>query len=239
MTPRRLARTRISWGWIPIVAGLAIPALTGCDPRQAMFFLQPFDPKIAPECPSLKGKRVVVLTSAAAGTQNDFLTIDREISRELTKILKSEIKRIDIVDSAKVEDWVRAKPSWTDPADAAKAFDADAVIFVEIRNFQIQSPRDVNVLEGKSAIHVQVIEMAHPKDDRDKPMTDKPKEPNVIYEGDRDTSFPVTGGIPIESGMSKTTFKNKFLKVVVTELSWHFVGHAPGDNIHDSRMRNE
>ena len=38
--------------------------------------------------------------------------------------------------------------------------------------------------------------------------------------------------------MSKTAFKSAFVKVVVDELSWRFVGHAPGDDIQDTRLRD-
>lgn len=239
MTPRPIA-----WKLVRrAVCGLAVLAtsftLAGCDPRQAMFFLQPFDPKIPPPAgsPSLKGKRVVVLASAVAGTQNEYMGIDREIASELVKTLRKNIKRIDVVDPDKVYEWARSKPSLTDPADAAKAFEADMVITLEIQNFQVQNPRDLEMYQGKSNIHIRVTELAYPKDDRGRPLTDKPKESSVVYEDDRDTEFPVTGGIPMGAGVSKATFKNRFLKVVNEQLSWHFIEHAPGDNIQDTKFQ--
>ncbi len=233
MTPGPLARMRRA------VVGLACLAsvtalIAGCDPRQAMYFLQPLEPKIPPPCPPLKGKRVVVLTANVA--QSDYPAIDREITDKLVPILRKEIKKIDVVDPEKVRDWARTKPSLTDPAEAARAFEADVVIFLEIQQFQVQTPRDLELLQGQSNIHIQVTELDYPKDDRGKPLTDKPKESNVIYEGDRITQFPTTGGRPIESGVSRTTFKNTFMKVVMEELSWHFVDHAAGDDIHNNKI---
>ena len=240
MTPRPHAPTRL--GFRRVALGLlllsAAPAvLAGCDPRQAMFFLQPFDPKIAPPCPSMKGKRVVVLASAAPGTQNEYVAIDREIASELVRNLKKNVKKIDVVDPEKVQDWARGKPTMTDPADAARAFDADMVIFLEIQKFQIQSPLDLGMYQGRSNVHIQVTELDYPTDDRDRPMKDKPKESRVVYEDDRDTEFPVTGGVPIESGVSKATFKNRFMKVMNEQISWHFIEHAPGDNIQDTQFQ--
>jgi hypothetical protein len=239
MTPRPIA-------WKPLrraILGLAVLgttfALAGCDPRQALYFLQPFDPKIPPPegSPNLKGRRVVVLASAVAGTQNEYMAIDRDIAAELVRTLRKNVKKIDVVDPDKVFDWARNKPTMTDPADAAKAFEADIVISLEIQNFQVQDPRDLEMYHGKSNIHIRVTELAYPKDDRGRDITDKPKESKVIYEDDRDTEFPVTGGIPMGTGVSKATFKNRFLKIVNEQLSWHFIEHAPGDNIQDTKFQ--
>lgn len=242
MTPRPNARigSRIRRAALGLAVALSAPALlAGCDPRQALFFLQPFDPKIAPPCPSLKGKKVVVLATAAPGTTNEYVTIDREIGNELVKALRQNVKKIDVVDLEKVRDWAKNKPTLTDPAEAAKAFDADIVIFLEIQKFQVQSPIDLAMYQGRSNIHIQVTELKYPKDDRGRELKDKPKEAEVVYEGDRDTEFPVTGGISIDQGVSKASFKNRFMKVVNEQLSWHFVEHAPGDNIQDTRFHGE
>ena len=38
--------------------------------------------------------------------------------------------------------------------------------------------------------------------------------------------------------VSRTAFKSKFLKVVCTDVSWHFVEHSPEDNIQDVKFNN-
>ncbi len=238
MTPRPLARMRRATALLVLIAA-SVSAFSGCDPRQAMYFLQPFEPKVAAPCPSLKGKRVVVLTTGVAGLQSEFLTLDRDITRELVKILRENVKKIDVVSPNDVAAWMQAKPTWSDPVEAAKAFDADVVIFLEIRQFQIDDPSSPGMLGGRSSVHIQVTELAHPKDDRGHEILDRPKESEIIYEGDRDTIFPVTGQIPVEAGVSRSAFRNKFVKLVVNELSWHFVDHAPGDNIQDTRFHGE
>jgi len=239
MTPRpntqgRTRRRRAAAGLLLLIAAPA--ALAGCDPRQALFFLQPFDPKIAPPCPPLKGKRVVVLATAAPGTQNEYVAIDRELATELVRTLKKTVKKIDVVDNEKVQDWARGKPTMTDPADAAKAFEADIVIFLEVQKFQVQNAIDLAMYQGKASVHFQVTELSYPTDDRDRELKDKPKESKVIFEDDLDLEFPVTGGIPIESGVSKATFKNRFMKILNEQVSWRFIEHEPGDNIQDTRF---
>ena len=83
-----------------------------------------------------------------------------------------------------------------------------------------------------------MTEWDYPKDDKGKKQKDKEKESEVVYEGDRTTEFPTTGGRPIDSGTSKAEFKNKFLKIAVEELSWTFVEHAPGDDIQDTKFKD-
>src|SRR5947207_2750482 len=119
-TPRPHARTlRAAAPWVIALAGLI--SLAGCDPRMAMYFLQPFEPTVPAPGPKLEGKKVVVVTH--------------------------------VVSSAAGE-------------------------------------------------------------------------------------FPSRGPIPMESGVSRGAFKNKFLKVAAAEVSWHFVEHSPDDNIQDVKFNN-
>jgi hypothetical protein len=221
--------------WLGLAA-VGLLSLAGCDPRALMFFLQPFDPVVKADGPDLKDKKVVVLTHAVQGTQNDFRSLDRDLTREFLKPIREKVKKLEIVDPDRVADWVEAHPSWTDPAEAAKAFEADMVIFLEIEQFQIDSPIDPGLYKGVSRIHIQVHELKHPTNSKGKEMTDKPKEAEVVYDAYNDTEFPNKGHMPQSAGVSRGGFKNKFLKLVATELSWHFVEHAPGDDIQDTKI---
>lgn len=251
MTPRNaLARAA---GWIParpgrrrllraaallLVAAPGFAALAGCDPRMALYFLQPFEPTIPADGPSLKDKRVVVITKAVPTALNDFATLDRELTREFVSLIKEKHgKKVDIVDADKVFAWDQAHPSWTDVTELAEAFDADIAIFMEVARFQIHDPSSPAMYQGQSSVHIHVVGRAHPTDDRGKPLTDLPKESKVIYTNDKDTVFPIHSPMPISAEVSNSAFKNKFLKLVATELSWHFVDHAPGDNIQDTNFR--
>lgn len=239
MTPRRQAwtcRDALRLGLAALVLGLGFGGLSGCDPRQAMYFLQPFDPEIPAPCPSLEGKRVVILTSSVPGLSSDYLSLDRDVAKELAKTLRANVKKIDVVDPSEVADWKQAKPSWTDPAEALHAFEADVVILLEIRDFEIQSPSSPNLFQGHSETHIQVTSFDYPKNNKGKPVKDQPKENDVIYESDQVSQFPVTGHVPVDSSTNASTFRNTFFKLVVQELSWHFISHAPGDDIQDTHM---
>lgn len=220
-----------------VTAGLA--SLTGCDPRMAMYFLQPFEPTTPPPCPALKGKRVVLIGKMVPGATNDFVNLDRELTKQVATALRAGVKKIELVELDRVWEWDQAHPTWTDPGELARAFEADMVVVLEIGSFQIQSPSSPGMYEGRSTVQIRVVEYDHPKDDRGKPLTDLPKEVNSIYDGTRDTTFPLRGPMPATSEVSPMAFKTKFLKLVATEVSWHFVPHATGDTIQDVKFQHE
>jgi hypothetical protein len=240
MTPRlsiHVPIRRAAAAVLILAAGLV--AVAGCDPRPFMYFLQPFEPMVEPPFKgTLEKKKIVVLTHAVSGTQNDFLSIDRDLAREFSKILREKVKKIDLVNQDKVWDWVEGHPNWTDPADAARAFEADLVIFLEIESFQIQDPHSPGLLEGTARTHMQAVELVYPKNSKGKELHDQPKEPEVVYDDYRDTTFPTRGPIQEGSGVSRGAFKTKFLQVVAAEVSWHFVEHSPEDDIQDARINN-
>jgi len=222
-----------------LILGTGLLALDGCDPRPMMYFLQPWEPMIPAPGPSVKGKKVVVLTHAVTGTQNDFMSLDRDLAREFGSILRTKAKKVELVNQDKVWKWVEGHPNWTDPAEAAEAFEADMVIFLEVESFQVQDPHSPGLLEGSAKTHIQAVVMEHPKNSKGKPNTDQPKESRVAYDDYQDTTFPVRGPIPVESGVSRGAFKTKFLQVVAAEISWHFVEHTPEDDIQDGRIGNK
>jgi len=219
-----------------LVASASLIAVSGCDPRALAYFLQPFEPTIAPPGPSLDDKKIVILCNVTSGSLAEFPSLERDLTREFATALKKKAKKLTVVDPDKVATWVEAHPRWTEPADAARDFDADIVIFLEVEQFQVQAPGDLNVVHGDSKIHIIAYEMRYPTNSKDRPLKDQPKEAHDVYNDYAESSFPNRGPLPIDSGTSRSAFKNKFLKIVATEASWHFVEHAEDASIQDSRI---
>ena len=234
MTPRTLGILRSAA--ILLVASASLIAVSGCDPRALAYFLQPFEPTIAPPGPSLDDKKIVILCNVTSGSLAEFPSLERDLTREFATALKKKAKKLTVVDPDKVATWVEAHPRWTEPADAARDFDADIVIFLEVEQFQVQAPGDLNVVHGDSKIHIIAYEMRYPTNSKDRPLKDQPKEAHDVYNDYAESSFPNRGPLPIDSGTSRSAFKNKFLKIVATEASWHFVEHAEDASIQDSRI---
>ena len=179
---------------------------------------------------------MVVLTHATSGSQAEFPTLERDLSREFISNLKKKVKKITVVDPDKVMTWVEGHPKWTDPADAARDFEADVVVFLEMETFRIQTPGDLNVLQGNSKVHIQAFQMDYPKNSKGKPVKDQPKESHSIYDDYQESNFPARGPVPMESGVGRGAFKNKFIQVIGGECSWHFVEHSQDELIEDARF---
>src|SRR5271167_1906856 len=160
MTPRSAGKVWIAAVFLVAVASLI--AMSGCDPRSLAYFLQPFDPTIPAPGPALNDKKVVILCNATSGSLAEFPSLERDLTREFASNLKKKVKKITVVDPDKVAVWVEAHPRWTDPADAARDFDANIVIFLEVEQFQIQAPGDLNMVHGESKVHIQAFEMKYP-----------------------------------------------------------------------------
>jgi hypothetical protein len=236
MTPRSIPKPSLAAAFLLLAASVLTSG--GCDPRALAYFLQPFESTIPPPegSPSLEGKRVVILCDVTSGSLAEYPSLERDLPREFAAILRPKIKKIDIVPPDKVATWVEAHPHWTDPADAAHDFDADMAIRLEVEQFRSQTPGDLNMVHGESKIHVTVFEMQYPKNSKDKPIKDQPKEAHEVYDEYCESQFPNRGPLPIDNGQSVSRFTHTFLKIVVKELSWHFVEHREEDTIQNSRI---
>ena len=238
MTPRPHARTRRAALATLMFAGASLLTLPGCDPRTMLYFLQPFEPTIPAPGPSLKGKKIVVLTHVPAGVGESYSDLARDLTREFQSALRKNVKKIAIVDQDKVAAWMEAHPSWTDATEAGKDFEADMAIMIDVSDFQATDPKSPDLMEGTSNIHVHAWEFGYPKNAKGKEQKNEAKEWDQVYEDQVDTIFPVRGPVPRDTGVSESAFKLKFLKLVATELSWRFVEHAPGDDIQDVKFNN-
>jgi hypothetical protein len=239
MTPRSLANARVRLALVALMAGGSLLALGGCDPRTLAYFLQPFEPTIPPPCEtSFEGKKVVILCRAVSDSLGEYSSLERDLTREVASIFRKKIKKITVVDPDKVATWVEAHPKETDPAEVARDFDADIVVFLEVEHFETQNSGDLNMLHGMARVHVKAYKMDYPKNSKDKPIKDQPREANELYDGYAEPSFPDRGPIPIDNGSSRSKFRITFVKVVAKEISWHFIEHAPDDSIQDSRIEH-
>ena len=193
MTPRSHARMRRAVAASLFVAA-GLMAVAGCDPRPMMYFLQPWEPTIPAPGPSLKDKKIVVLTHAVAGTQNDFVTLDHDLAREVSNIFREKVKKMELVNQDKVWKWVEGHPNWTDPAEVAEAFEADMVVFLEVESFQIQDPHSPGLLEGTAKTHIQAVELAHPKALREEFVPPWELQPLYLRKSDAEINWDAAKG---------------------------------------------
>jgi hypothetical protein len=228
--PRPLAGIR----WAMVLVALATSSfvmMSGCDPRALAFFLQNEEPGTPHEGPSLDDKKLVILVQVAGSAQGASESLEHDLGREVSRILTERGKKIKVVPMQKVWTWVENNPTWTDPAELAKKFEADKVIFLEVESFQISNPGDIQMLQGSARIHVTVHSLDYPKNSKGKPMKDQEKESIVDYDNYTEPLFPKNAPISRESSKSEAAFLRNFTKLVAKEISWNFVDTPLGDDI--------
>lgn len=204
-------------------------------PREAFRSVSNDEPIIPATGPSLKGKRVVVITTLDPAVKAEFPTLDCKLDAKVVAHLK-EKKEGEIIDADKVFAWVDGHPHWTDPEEIAKAFAADFVIVLGVEAFRLHDPGDSSALQGTAKTHVSVSETTYPVYRGKRIAMQMPEETRLIYTEDCETVFPVRGPIEKSSGVSIGAFTSRFLQVVACELSWKFVGHNPEEDIQDVKF---
>ena len=203
--------------------------------KTASYFNQPYEWVIPPPegSPNLEGKKVVILSAPPKGPSRNTRRSSEtcpgcspiSCGRRSRRSRSSSLTR-----SRPGSKHTRTGPT---PPTRRAISGADMAIFLEVESFQSQTPGDLNMVHGESKVHIQVFELDYPKNSRDKPIKDQPKEAHNIYDGYAESSFPNRGPLPIDSGTSRAAFKHTFLKIVVKEISWHFASHREEDSIFD------
>ncbi len=224
-------------GAVVALAGLALiglASLTGCNPLAIAYFLQPFEPRIPGEGPKLEDARVVVVATVSPTIQNSFHDLEGDLTREYVQRLRSIIKKVQVVDPQQVRDWIAQQPVYIDRKELAQAFEADYVIALDVEDFEVANPRNLGSLHGRAQVNTRVISWDHPRDHRDRPDTNQPKEATTAFETYDEIEFPRQQG-PLPIDLPPPAFYNRFVKVLATEIAWHFTGRATGDAIQDTR----
>ena len=191
MTPRTRARIQIA-AVIVLVAGGLI-AVSGCDPRTLAYFLQPFESTIPPpKGPSLEDKKVVILCNVDLGGCGG-------ISRRWNVTFPAN--SADILQEEGQEDHrssslTRSRPGWklirtgpTPPMPPAISTPTSRSSW-KSNSFRSRRPGDLNMVHGESKVHIQVFEMDYPKNSKDRPIKDQPKEAHNIYDEYAETHLP-------------------------------------------------
>ena len=166
----------------------------------------------------------------------EFPSLERDLPRELASILRKKVKKITVVDPDKVAHLGRSPPALDRSGRRGAGLQCRHRHLSRSRAVSDPVPGDLNMVHGESKVHIQVFEMQYPKNSKDKPIKDQPKEAHNIYDEYAESSFPNRGPLPIDTGTAERAFKNTFLRIVVKEVSWHFVEHAEDDSIQDSRI---
>ena len=160
------------------------------------------------DCEALEGKRVVVVCRPPASNEYRHAGAAQGISRRLSELLATNVKRIDVVDPREVDNWID-ESDWGDFTELAHAVKADMVVHVEMDHFELFKGK--TLYQGNADVTVSVYD-----------MQDKGK---LVWERHLgEVLYPVNSGIPAQDKPVQQ-FEREFVDIVATRIAENFYKH--------------
>ncbi|MDR3198209.1 MAG: hypothetical protein LBU34_10120 [Planctomycetaceae bacterium] len=165
----------------------------------------------------LKGeKRVAVVCRSLVSNPYDVQNAPREISRQVCKLIDLNVrnKKLKVVEPAKVETWLDNCNNDFDnflEIGRDKAINADIVIGIEIRGFQIRDSHSAYLVQGRCQVNVKAVNCSDGEVlvSEDLMIIDPP-------------NLPISGGPGMEAA-----FRPRFIQVVAEQIALLFHHHDP------------
>jgi hypothetical protein len=165
----------------------------------------------------LKGdKRVAVVCRSMASNPYDVQNAPREIARQVSKLIDLNVrnKKLKVVEPVKIETWLDNCNNDFDnflEIGRDKTINADFVIGIEIRGFQMRDPHSPYLVQGKCQVNVKVVDCSNGEVlvSEDVMIIDPP-------------NVPMQGGPGLEAA-----FRPRFIQVVAEQIAILFHHHDP------------
>ena len=165
------------------------------------------------EFKGLKGKRVAVVCRPLVSLQYRNASAAKDIAREVSLLLKSNVPKIKLVDQSKVAEWMD-EHTWEEYVEVGKAVKADMVVGIDLEQFDLLLGQ--TVYQGKASVEVKVYDCATGAC----VFTKRP--PQSVYPPNH-----------VISTMSKqeADFRREFVAVLADQIGRHFYDHDPHADI--------
>lgn len=160
------------------------------------------------ECKALEGKRVVVVCRPPSSLEYRHGGADREVARRVGQLLAANISNVDVVDPREVENWTDER-DWDDYKELAKALKADAVLQIDLEEFELHKGQ--TLYQGRSDTMLTVYD-----------MKDGGKEVWQKHIGE--VLFPANGGVPT-SEKPLRQFRRQYVSLLSERIARHFYKH--------------
>ena len=204
----RLFPTR---NWVASFLAVCVVATsTGCSGLlvTALYLVKGYD--IPADYKGLEKKRVVVFCSPPASLEYRYAGADRELAKRVGILLQQNVKGIDVVNPAEVENWTDER-DMEDVTDLAKAVKADMVVHVELEDFNLQ--KGSTLYQGQANVVLKVLDM------QDGGREAYEKNLNQIL-------YPINSGVPAQEKPIQV-FRRQYISVLAEHIAKHFYKHDP------------
>ncbi len=163
---------------------------------------------IAAEFNGLKGKKIIVVCRASHDLGFSNASAARDLTREISKLLKANIRKIQIVPPKDVENWADEN-SWEDPREVGKALGAEMVLCVDLEHFSLYKGQ--TLYQGSADYTIEVLDL-----ENDGEAVFKKSPPRSL--------FPPNSAV-MTSDKREPEFRQEYVAVLADEISRHFYSH--------------
>lgn len=191
---------------------LTVCAVGGC--RSLLLFpLYIFGGTDVPaEYAGLKEKKVVVVCRPITSLKYRCATVDRELAREVNKLLRANVRKIEVVSQQEVDQWLDEHNEMADCTEIGTALGADMVVGIDLERFELKKSQ--TLYQGTANVLVRVYD-CH---DKGEPVFEK-ELPQSIY--------PPNAAIQLHGFSEERKFRHKYVGFLADQIGRHFYPHDP------------
>lgn len=154
-----------------------------------------------------KGRKAIVLCYAPKEVKWDFDLLDRELGVHVMHRLNEH--QIKVMDPDAVNAWLDHHADWDKPEEIGRDFEADFVVYIEIRKFGLYEQGSNSEFRGNAKLDLRVFEMK------------KSGDGNEIYSEEIVSQYPIQ--LPVQTAeTSYDDFKRLYLSRLSDEIGRHF-----------------
>lgn len=159
------------------------------------------------EFAELKGKRVAVVCRPMIELQYNTSSASEEIARQLGRLLRANVKKIEMVDAQRVAEWTD-EHAWEEYSEIGKALEADIVVGVDLEQFSLYQGQ--TLYQGKARARVTAHDVATGE------LLFERMMPQSVY--------PPNAGIPTTERL-EDEFRREFIAVFADQVGRYFYDH--------------
>lgn len=197
--------------WLGTLAALLVLAAilataSGCVSAltTALYLIKGTD---VPAAFPLKGKKVCVVCRTAGNLQYQNATAGRDLARLVNRLLRENIKKVEVTDQRKVEAWTDEN-MWSEFDEVGKAMDVEIVIAIDLENFTLYTGQ--TLFQGNASTRVKAVDVATGDALFEKLIPELKYPPNAVM-----TTMDI----------QEPEFRGKFLAVLADRIGRNFYSH--------------
>lgn len=165
---------------------------------------------VDPDYAGLKGKKVAVVCRTLVSLQYRNACVDRNLAREITRLLKQRVPKIHTIDQRKVTKWTDEN-TWETYEEVGKALKADIVVGIDLEGFSLYQGQ--TLYQGKANATIHVYDCSNGGEEAFMKII-----PQSVY--------PPNSGVPT-SDQLEAEFRRDFILVLADQIARHFYAHNP------------